>query len=105
MKTLEQTIRKSAFARIAQIFNISVDQLRLDFVFGEELDVTFVSDFRDNEHDQVLHDIEDVSDRNVTKELNKGLLTIRTVNDYCNHMVRCFDTMPEEVARILEIQL
>ena len=103
MKKSEHLIRERAFSRIAQIFHIPVDRLRYDFKFGEELDVTFMSDFRDNEHDQVLHDIEDVSDRKITKEFLKGTLTIQTVDDYCNHMVRCYKTMPEEVSRILKL--
>jgi hypothetical protein len=103
MKVPEQTLRECAFARIAAIFSVQAEQLRDDTKFGEDLKSTFVSDFRYNELDQVLHDIRDVADRKIIKELNKGLLTICTVGEYCDHMVRCYETMPDEVSRILSI--
>lgn len=103
MKVLEQIIRESAFVRIAEIFSIPVEQLRDDTVFGEDLKCSFVSKLQDNEYDHILDDIRDVADRKITKELNKGLLTIRTVGDYCGHMVRCYEIKPERVSRILRL--
>lgn len=104
MKATEQVIREHALARIAEIFGIPVTQLRQDTKFGEDLKASFVSDFRFNELDKVDFDIRDVADRKITKELNKGEATIYTVGDYCNHMVRCYETMSDEVSRILRLK-
>ena len=47
------------------------------------------------------HDIRDVADKHVVKELGSGTLVIRTVGDYCDHMVRCYRTKPKDVIYIL----
>ena len=104
MKVTEQIIREHALARIAEIFGIPVTMLRQDTKFGEDLKASFRSDFRFNEFDKVDFDIRDVADRKITKELNKGEATIYTVGDYCDHMVRCYETKPEDVSIILRLQ-
>ena len=103
MKVTEQIIREHAFARIAEIFRIPIEQLRHDAVFGEDLKASFRSDFRHNEMDRVYFDIRDVADRKITNEINKGFLVINTVSDYCDHMVRCYETKPEDVSIILKL--
>ncbi|MFA6173060.1 MAG: hypothetical protein WC334_03500 [Kiritimatiellales bacterium] len=103
MKVSEQVIREHALARIAEIFDIPVTQLRQDTKFGEDLKASFVSDFRFNELDKVYFDIGDVADRQITKELKRGEGTIYTIEDYCNHMVRCYETKPEDVSKILRL--
>jgi len=75
----------------------------LEAVFGKELKASFVSDFKANEFDQLNNDIRDVADRQLVKELNLGTLVIRTVGDYCDHMVKCYQTKPQEVMRVLQI--
>lgn len=72
--------------------------------FGEDLFASFVSDFRYNELDQVLHDLRDVADREICKELDAGTVLIQTVGDYCEHMVRCYKTKPKDVAMLLGFQ-
>ena len=62
-----------------------------------------VSDFKCNEFDIIDHDIHDVADRKVSKEMSDGFLVIRTVEDYCNHMIRCYETKPHDVKRVLGI--
>lgn len=99
----EQIIRERAFARIAEIFNIPIEQLQLNSKFGEDLKASFVSDFRANEFDIVDQDIHDAADRKITSELSSGRLTIRTVKEYCDHMVRCYATRPAEINRILRL--
>ena len=103
MKVPEQSIRECAFARISEIFHIPVEQLRDDTVFGVDLKCSFVSRLQENEYDNILDDIRDVAGRKITKELNNGFLTIHTVGDYCAHMMRCYETMPERVSRILRL--
>jgi hypothetical protein len=102
MKVPEQMIREHALARIAEIFGIPVTDLREDTKF-EDLKVSFVSNFRFNEYDKVDFDIRDVADRKINKELDRGEGTIYTIEDYCNHMVRCYETKPEDVSRILKL--
>lgn len=103
MKVTEQIIREHALARIADLFNIPIEELRLDAVLGKDLHATFRSYFRHNEMDRVDFDIRDVADRKINKELNNGETTIYTVGDYCDHMVRCYETKPEDVSRILKL--
>lgn len=103
MSNIEDIIREKALSRIAKIFNVPVDSINNDCRFGEELKSSFVSDFRHNEFDQINHDIHDVSDRSISKELRTGHLVIRTVADYCAHMVRCYKSKPNDVKKILGI--
>jgi hypothetical protein len=99
----EKIIRERAYLRIAEIFNIPVEQLRLDSMFGEYLKPSFVSDFRHNELDRVDQDIHDVADRKIIRELREGVIIIRTVGEYCDFMVRCYETKPEDVNKILRL--
>jgi len=103
MKVPEQIIRERALLRISEIFNIPIQDVRLDSKFGEDLKASFVSDFRYNEFDRVDQDIHDVADRKITKELREGIITIRTVGEYCDYMVRCYETKPEDVNKILRL--
>ena len=100
---MQQKIREGAIVRISEIFNISSSLLRRDTKFGEDLKSTFVSDFQHNEFDKISHDIHDVADRKITDELNKAVLTIQTVGNYCDHMVRCYDTRPSDVKKLLKL--
>ncbi|MCD0258408.1 hypothetical protein JWH06_09490 [Xanthomonas melonis] len=102
MEALEQMIRASAIARLAKIFHLPVTKLSPDLRFGTDLAASFVSDFRSNELDQVNDDIRDVADRAITKELGTGQFTIRTVGDYCDHMIRCSKVRPKDVKRSLK---
>jgi len=103
MSNVEDIIRKSALARLAKIFSIPVESLKKNSKFGEDLEASGVSDFRHNEFDRVDHDIHDVADKNISAELRAGHLVIRTVKDYCDHMVRCYESKPNDVKKILEI--
>lgn len=71
--------------------------------FAQDLKPSFVSDFRANEYDRILEDIQDVADRQALDDLRKGKLTVMTVSDYLDHMVRCYRRNPTEVVRILSL--
>lgn len=96
-------IRERALLRVAGVFRISVETLRPEHIFGVDLKPSFVSDFRRNELDQIDDDIHDVADRAVAKQFESGQLVIRTVRDYCDHLIRCSQTKPKEVERIFEL--
>ena len=98
----EEQVRQYARFRVARLFNVNPDSLALDAVFGTDLKASFVSDFKANEFDQIDYDIRDVADRHILKKLGSGALVIRTVGDYCNHMVRCYSTKPQDVMRVLQ---
>lgn len=100
MRVPEETIRERALLRIAEVFNIPAKKLRLDFVFGEDLKSSFVSFWRENELDKLYYDILDVADRKIGGELGKGIRII-TVRDFCDYMVRCYETKPKDVCEIL----
>lgn len=101
---IEESIRESARARVAGIFQLTPDALPLSAEFGKDLKASFVSDFRFNEFDKLDQDIKDVADRATRKRLGSGELVIRTVADYCDHMVACYATNPREVARLLDLE-
>lgn len=99
-----EELRRAAKARIARLFNTEIDAISLEFEFGEHLNVSFRSDFRANEHDQIYYDIRDAADRDTLKQIESGALVVRTVGDYCEHMVHCFETNRSEVLRILSLK-
>jgi hypothetical protein len=103
MDDSEEKIRQYARVRVADLFNVQPDALPLEAAFGEALKASFVSDFKANEFEQLDRDIKDVADRQILKELSSGTLVIRTVGDYCDHMVRCYRVNPKEVMRVLRI--
>jgi len=103
MDVTDDELRRAAKLRVASLFNVSADTLGLDVAVGEGLKASFVSDFKANEFDQLDYDIRDVADRQTLKEMGNGVLVIRTVGDYCEHMVRCYRTKPEDVIRVLRI--
>jgi hypothetical protein len=105
MGNLTERIREYALLRVARVFDIAPSKLACDSVFGIDLKASFVSDFKENEFDQLDYDVRDVADRSILKELSSGELVIRTVGDYCEHMVRCYQTKPEDVTRILQMPL
>ena len=97
----EQKIRAASRARITRLFGCREGSLRDRDRFDSDLKPSFKSDFRYNEIDQILHDIRDVADKSNLRELNSGRIEIRTVGDYCDHMVRCYATVPEEVEAVI----
>jgi hypothetical protein len=96
-----QAIQKKALARLSLVFHISVLEEQMSFRFGEDLKATFISDFKRNELDKITDDIRDVADRATRKKLDRGELTIQTVKDYCDHMIRCSTTNAAEVMNVL----
>ena len=102
MEKMEEAIRGGARNRIAQVFRLAPETLSLDAEFGKDLKASFVSEFKNNEFDRLSDDIGDVADRVVRKQIESGKLVIRTVADYCDHMVRCHQRNPEEVRRLLD---
>ena len=103
MNYSDKEIFDASVKRIAQIFKIPADSIQLDYEIGEELKASFQSDWAYNEHDKILHDIQDVADRNIMKEIYASNMTIKTVRDYCNHMLRCYQTAPKEVIYTLKL--
>jgi len=104
MSEIDECVRKFALLRIAKVFNVSVDSLRLENKFGEELKARSSSGiFKKNEYDQIENDIYDVANRQAYKKLSSGNLMIRTVGDYCDYMIRSYEVKPTDVKHVLEI--
>ncbi|WGG52877.1 hypothetical protein [Rugamonas sp. DEMB1] len=103
MTSQEALIHQYALRRLAEVFHVSVESLLLDMKFGKELKARPVSCFTENEFDVIDNDIRDVADKAVLKEMAHGLLEIRTVEDYCKHMLRCNAVKPVDVARLLQL--
>jgi hypothetical protein len=81
-------IEEISIARIASIFSIPADKIEKGWRFGHELSSSFSSDFRRNELDRINDDIHDVADKETLRSFASGVLTISTVADYCELMVR-----------------
>ncbi|KPC50712.1 hypothetical protein [Amantichitinum ursilacus] len=103
MTDIEKQIWDAAMRRVAEVFGIDLEAVRPALKFGEDLKSSFVSDFRRNEFDLINDDIHDVANRKVTKEIASGSLVIRTVEDYCFHMIRCHKAKPKAVKQALNI--
>lgn len=101
VQVLGHAIRDAAKRRVADIFRLDPAALSDSAEFGTTLRASFVSDFRRNEFDILLDDVRDVADEVVLREIESEALVIRTVADYCDHMVRCFVSRPAEVRRVL----
>lgn len=100
----EDVIRARALGRVAAVFSIDTATLDPAWEFGKALNCSFVSDFRFNEFDRLDQDIKDVADRETRRRMARGELVIRTVEDYCDHMVACFTRNPDEVRRVLGLE-
>ena len=103
MKDIEATIRRHALQRLALVFSVEIDALSPASRFGEDLKARPASDFKANEFDIIDGDIKDVADKPLLKAMSRGELEIRTVADYCDHMVFCYATKPRDVSRLLSL--
>ena len=105
MSNIDEQIRKFSLLRIAKIFNVSVDSLSQENKFGYDLKASSSPGlFRRNEYEQIENDIYDVANKQVYKEITSGNLTIQTVGEYCDHMVRCYGIKPADVRHVLEME-
>lgn len=100
---VKRAIRMHALRRLSEIFHVPLAALNPELRFGIDLRSSFVSDFRRNELDIVNDDIHDVADNEITKLLASELLVIRTVDEYCDHMIRCSISRQADVASLLKI--
>lgn len=99
----EEVVRQHSLRHLAEVFGVPEGSLSMDARFGQELKADRASDFKANQFDVIDCDIRDVADKRLLKEMAQGVLVIRTVGDYCEHMVRCRRIKPEEVARVLRL--
>ena len=81
------------YSRIANIFNIVVNDIQANFRFGEELDASFISDFRHNELDQIVFDIEEFELILYPNKINKE---VSIVKDYIILLAQCRQANFEE---------
>jgi hypothetical protein len=103
MSEIETAIRRHSLQRLASVFKVEIDTLQPGTRFGEDLKARPVADFKANEFDIIDGDIKDVADKPLLRAISRGDLEIRTVGDYCDHMVRCYSTKPKDVARLLSL--
>lgn len=100
----DAVIREYAIRRVAEVFRVSESSLSDDMRFGHELRAASAADFTANEFDIIDDDIRGVADRRILKDMEQGRLEIRTVGDYCEHMIRCNACKPKEVSRLLRLR-
>jgi hypothetical protein len=99
----EDVVRQYALRRLAEVFCVPESELPNEARFGYELRAVPASCFKLNEFDLIDSDIKDVADRRLLKEMSRGELVIRTVGEYCEHMVKCYLIKPKEVAQVLRL--
>ncbi|MBR0566158.1 hypothetical protein J5J83_08520 [Azoarcus sp. L1K30] len=99
----EEVVRQHALQRLAEVFRFPESSLSNEARFGHELKAAPASDFKSNEFDIIDDDIKDVADSLLLKKMLQGVLVIRTVGEYCDHMVKCSSLKPKEVARVLRL--
>jgi hypothetical protein len=85
-------IQDKVLRRMAYIFNKPLTAVRLEDEFGIDLKVSFVSDFRHNEFDHLLFDLEDVADLLDDKN---AFFEIHTVKDFYNIIDGLHKTNPK----------
>ena len=103
MRWSDAEITRVCRQRISRFFGIPVEHVHAAQVFGTDLrDRSEKSDFRYGALDHILHDIHDVADKETLAAINAGAFEVRTVDDYCNHMIRCYQTNENAVATTLE---
>lgn len=100
-KNLNQfEIEYLAKKRISKIFKINIKNLSPDFIFGQDLTPSFISDWKQNEIDDVIEDINFIVSRSIKIELGKDF-KLNTVEDYCNFMIKSYYKNPKRVLKIL----
>ena len=103
MSWSDTEIADASRARIARVFSVPIQDVRPEHVFGADLQGRAKSDFSYGPLDHILHDIRDVADGETLKAMNAGAFEIRTVEDYCCHMVRSYKTNRKEVVATLKL--
>jgi hypothetical protein len=99
----EHVVRQHALRRLADVFQVAQAALSPAHRFGEELQAAPATDFRLNQFDVLDDDVKQVADKQLLQHMARGSLVIRTVDDYCNHMVRCSQMNPARVTEILKL--
>lgn len=98
-------VSQQALRHLANIFQVTEASLSPTHRFGAELQAAPATDFRFNEFDILGDDIKWVADKQLAQEMACGILVIRTVEDYCKHMVRCSQMNPARVAEVLKLPI
>lgn len=101
MSTVPDNFELLALQRIAAVFNLPVEQLRPEWIFGTDLKSSFRSDFARNEYDVLGDDVRDVADKATLRLINSGELEVRTVREYCEFMAKMSRDNPREVKFVL----
>jgi hypothetical protein len=85
---LELDAAEQAILRIAFVFQLPPGDIHRRMRFGEDLRVSFRSDWSDNEFDRLLVDIQNMG-------LNGDDPEIQTVADFCSLAERCAIASPK----------
>jgi RHS repeat-associated protein len=85
----EQLARQHALQLLTEVLEVAAESLPHDARFGEELKAQTVSSFKRPAFNIICDDVTDVADKPIRKEIGQGKLVIKSVGDYCDHMVRC----------------
>ena len=103
-KETEDEIIFASMKYISSLFKIPIDSIDKCYSFGKELKANKNS-FSEDEFDDLIFDIEYVSDNDTLNKFRSNQIKINTVDDFCNHMIKCYKFNRRAVRRVLKLKL
>ena len=104
-KIWEKKIREATEIYVADLFRISVNDLRREFIFGVDLKPIRPPSLKEDVYEELRLDFLFVADDNTRKLFNSGKIKVNTVEELCNHMVRCYKFNKTRVCSVLNLKV
>lgn len=95
-----EEINNRCLDRIADIFDISVSEIKMEYRFDYELKPSFVSDFKHNQLDHLQYDIDEI--RSVVDDEDIIPDVVRNVGDFCSLIAKYHDVTPKYCKLLFE---
>lgn len=100
-KDIQEKVREISLQRISRILQVPIASLASNSLFREIHNPRSVSQFSRNAFDILLDDIRDVSSAETLRGIDEGVIEINTVDDYVQHMQRCYSESPKMVVSVI----
>ncbi|WP_341503749.1 hypothetical protein [Gallaecimonas sp. GXIMD4217] len=101
MDNLESKIKQKSIERLAALLDVDASTLSEEMSLATAVKPNPVKFWKRNQFDKILDDIRDVADKESTKLLESGDFEVKTVQDYVNFMIRCYEENPKLVLLVL----
>ena len=86
---IKEKIREATEIYVANLFRISVKDLRREFIFGVDLQPACPPSLKEDVYEELRFDFLFVADNKTRKLFNSGRMKVNTAEELCNHMVCC----------------